>query len=392
VTNLFPAILFCGPPHSGKSVLTHHLTQCLRKRKISHYLLRAVPDGEGNWFLDGDLISLIKLRLRAKRSYTSRFVTHMRSVIENRLLPLLVDVGGRPQGDEQFALLAACTHAVLLYRTEEERQMWRGWLDPLNLQIVAELRSDLNGEDTIQAEKPFLQGTIAGLDRESDHRRFGVTCDCLVDQVAGICSYSEIYLEGVHVSQAPLTPLIERSLRTQLPPPQEGDWLPEHLAAAVQLLSPGQPCAIYGRGPAWLAACLAIHALPASAAIFDVSYGWISVPRVRISSHPKLSPTLFQLDDFDVLDVPLPSDGILEPVGLAFTRGPGERGLILNGKLPRWAFAALARYFAHQRAWLALYEPKKRAVVVCSQSSSPLVGDIIPVDLSWINPAAQTTA
>ncbi len=46
---LFPAILVGGPPHSGKSVLTYSLTQALRRRGVDHYVLRAAPDGEGDW-------------------------------------------------------------------------------------------------------------------------------------------------------------------------------------------------------------------------------------------------------------------------------------------------------------------------------------------------------
>ena len=45
----FNAILIGGPPHSGKSVLTYSLTQTLRQQGIDHYVLRACPDGEGDW-------------------------------------------------------------------------------------------------------------------------------------------------------------------------------------------------------------------------------------------------------------------------------------------------------------------------------------------------------
>src|SRR5438552_6610469 len=44
-----PAILIGGPPHTGKSVLTYSLSQALRKRSIEHYVIRASPDGEGDW-------------------------------------------------------------------------------------------------------------------------------------------------------------------------------------------------------------------------------------------------------------------------------------------------------------------------------------------------------
>ena len=51
---LFPAVLIGGPPNSGKSVLTYNLTQALRERGIQHYVVRAAPDGEGDWVSEAD--------------------------------------------------------------------------------------------------------------------------------------------------------------------------------------------------------------------------------------------------------------------------------------------------------------------------------------------------
>src|ERR1700730_1119067 len=60
--NDLPAVLIGGPPNAGKSVLTYNLTRELRRRRrdgyhdrgIPHYVFRANPDIEGDWFLQDD--------------------------------------------------------------------------------------------------------------------------------------------------------------------------------------------------------------------------------------------------------------------------------------------------------------------------------------------------
>jgi len=91
----FPAVIIGGPPNSGKSVLTANLTQALRQRDIQHYVLRACPDGEGDWtyLADQELVRTILV----PRTWTRAFVEHICHDLEHRHLPLLVDVGGRLQ-------------------------------------------------------------------------------------------------------------------------------------------------------------------------------------------------------------------------------------------------------------------------------------------------------
>ena len=74
---VFPAVLVAGMPHCGKSVLAYMLSQHLRRMGIAHYLLRAAPDGEGDWFLEGDPAWVRTLRKRAKGPFTAAFVAHM---------------------------------------------------------------------------------------------------------------------------------------------------------------------------------------------------------------------------------------------------------------------------------------------------------------------------
>jgi CRISPR-associated protein Csx3 len=90
----FPAVMISGPPDSGKSVLTYNLSQALRQQGVQHYVLRATPDGEGDWTHEADQ-GLIRTIL-VPQKWTPDFVEYVCQSLEQRHLPLVVDVGGRP--------------------------------------------------------------------------------------------------------------------------------------------------------------------------------------------------------------------------------------------------------------------------------------------------------
>jgi len=387
-TNLFPAILLAGPPHCGKSVLAFLLTQRLRELGIAHYLLRAAPDGEGDWFLAGRSDLVRTLRLQHKSGYSPQFVDHMRAAIESRLLPLLVDVGGRPQG-EQLGILRACTHSILLYRIEEELHQWQELIAGMNLLPIAELRSNLDGDEKLKTSHPVLRGTISGLEREK--QTVGETFGALLDRVAGICRYEATTLEQEHLRHAPFPVVNERELALELDVPSSGAgarWDHGHLAYLSSLVPAAEPCAIYGRGPVWLAAMLAVHAQPAACAIFDARYGWITVPEVafrRRGGNIKVQVSLMVADCATImekhgcwLEVQLPG-GILEPGKVLVPAVmEGTEGMAISGKLPRWLFAALARKFAPEREWIGIDDPRlNRVVIIHSNIPTVTIGDAI---------------
>ncbi|MGC8838612.1 MAG: CRISPR-associated protein Csx3, partial [Anaerolineae bacterium] len=103
---LFPAVAIGGPPHAGKSVLAYSLSQALRTREVQHYVLRAYPDGEGDWANEAqqDLVR----RIRIKDWGSPRWVDRISQDILNRHLPLIVDIGGRPTPFQE-AILDCCT-------------------------------------------------------------------------------------------------------------------------------------------------------------------------------------------------------------------------------------------------------------------------------------------
>ena len=124
--NLLPAILVAGPPHSGKSVLAYLLSQRLREAHVPHILLRAAPDGEGDWSYQSD--TEVRVRQRQKGAFTADLIEDLMQAIHNRSLPMLVDIGGRPR-ESQFRLFDACTHVIHLWRATEDHLEWTQWLN-----------------------------------------------------------------------------------------------------------------------------------------------------------------------------------------------------------------------------------------------------------------------
>jgi CRISPR-associated protein Csx3 len=392
-TNLFPAILLAGPPNCGKSVLAFLLTHHLRQLGVAHYLLRSAPDGEGDWFLAGQPDVVQTLRAMHKRHYSSHFITHMHNAIMARPLPLLVDIGGRPQGD-QINLIKACTHSILLYRSEEERLQWRTMLNEARLTPIAELRSTLNGDEIATERQPYLRGTISGLQRDPRMRKTGLVFGILLELVAGICSYDASSLEQIHLKHAPFPVVNERDLAGKLSVPVEGErtiWSPSHLAHISNLILTSKPISIYGRGPVWLASALAALTLPESFVIFDARYGWLSPPplrllestnllaNTRVSADVNIKVLPFQDQDAWV-EIGLPG-GTIEPYEIGITSLPSrvQGGLVLSGKIPRWLFATLVHHLAPNHAWLAVDDPRlSQAIIVSSNSHSHQVGDTLP--------------
>lgn len=380
--NLLPAIVVAGPPHSGKSVLNFLLTARLKALGVPHYLLRAVPDGEGNWFLQGPQDRVWEMRINHKTGYSEAFVRHMLRVLQRRTLPLLVDIGGKPSGT-QLKLLDSCTHCILLYKTAQEKTEWQTLLRTMNLLPIALLRSDLEGEDVLEEQAGVLGGVIAGLDRQPERRRSGPVFDALLERVGGIFAYSDAALESWHCTQAPLPVLQERLLADWLGlSPVGTHWLPQNLAQLpLAELRNATGWALYGRGPVWLAAALAAQTSPQPLMVFDVRLGWVDC--AALGGRRRTGGLRYQLlertDGGLRVEVSLP-DGMLEAEQFFFPRLPQPLpGVLLSGKLPRWAFAALARRLVQRGVpWLAVQDMNVgRAVLVFSRNPAHVVGEML---------------
>lgn len=77
--------------------------------------------------------------------------------------------------------------------------------------------------------------------------------------------------------------------------------------------------------------------------------------------------------------------GLIQPDQLpalvaAMPDAGGTDGVIISGRLPVWAFAALTHYF-HPRPWVATLDPRLGGgVVVASHTATVSVGQVVPID------------
>lgn len=362
MTNLLPAILIAGPPHSGKSVLAYLLSQRLREAQVSHIVLRAAPDGEGDWFYRCD--DEVRLRQRRKGVYTAGLLAEMEAAIRRRTLPMLVDIGGRPR-DAQFRLFDACTHVIHLWQEADDRRQWEVWLEERSLIPIASLQSRLTPPDHIASDAGPLQGIITGLERSNPQP--GPLFERVLERVRGICSYPAEALEAEHLRRAPegvpVRTVAQLAAEVGIRPSARGLWwTPEHLPPAMAQLPAGRPLALYGPGPLWLYAGIAVRVAPAPFHLFDARfYGWMQPPPVRLNSqrsNMEFALAVHKATDgvrlrFDLL----PQHHVLRPRPIHVPLLPDDAPVVLDGKMPIWVVAALARAL---RGWpgLAVYDPQ----------------------------------
>ncbi|MCS7054654.1 MAG: hypothetical protein NZM18_00535 [Thermoflexales bacterium] len=357
--NLLPAILIGGPPHSGKSVLAYSLSQALRARKIAHYLLRAAPDGEGDWAQMMDPSSVHAIRF--KGAWTAEWVRIVCRDLAARVMPLLVDIGGKPQED-QMVIFDQCTGAILLTPNDQEAAHWRRLVGSRGLPIIADLRSVLEGENKLQpAENGELRGTLSGL-----HRGRGVigdhALDALAEHLASIFAFSEAELAKAHLAAAPTDARIVRFdeiAQRMYPHDAPAYFRAGDLHKILEAVPFGEPIAAYGRMPVWLAT--ALGARRDLRWQFDARLGWVRTPRFVMCAPgvvpategglafrlTRIGASRMQLDvsktayylDYTAMD------------GLRVPHIPTQMRVTINGSetpaggLPLWVFAALGHAY-----------------------------------------------
>lgn len=383
--NPLPAILIGGSPHAGKSVLTYSLTQALRERNIDHYVIRACPDGEGDWSheINQEAVRVI----RVKGSWTPAFVERVCRDLERRHFPLLVDMGGRPEA-WQTRILGACTHSLLLLHPHDEQTIhfWRQLVEENGLLPLAQLYSVLDGPSTISAQEAVLQGTLTELNRDS--MAHGPLFDVLVERIASLFSaYSSEELRRGHLAAAPAEVVdLEAFLRRQASPVQR--WKPEMILFLLAELPANTPLAFYGRGPNWLYGALVGQTRPEPFYQFDSRLGWVRLLPLHIGVQDTAHASTLRIraeewPEATVLkiDIAIKYLDYTEAELLSFPPVSNERGLILSGVLPHWLVTSLVHlYQSAGVAWIACYQPQLRgAVVVTSRTSRFIPGDLVPV-------------
>lgn len=376
----FPAIAIGGPPHSGKSVLTYHLTQSLREQQAAHYVLRACPDGEGDWSNEAPP-ETVRL-LRNKGQFSDSFITNVCRALQARHLPLLVDVGGRPT-PEQEVIFEHCTHAILLAPDEAGLGAWRKLAQRHNLPVIAELQSTRTEDDAVYTQYPILQGRIANLERQ--HVLKSSIVDLLAWNIHTLFTQSHTSVHTQHLSIAPVEITVELTrMARALGIVQDGSWQPSDLVAVLDYLPSRESLAIYGRGPNWLYATLAGHAHPAPFHQFDARLGWVTPLPMRITTdvqHSPLDVQLMEQSDYHLLQVQI-RDTYLdysEAKGMPTPPIPPDQGVVIHGRLPHWLVTGYVTVY-HHVPWLAIYQPQlEAAVIVTSQVAHRPVGSLVHV-------------
>ncbi len=368
----------------GKSVLTYSLTHALRERGAQHYVIRAYPDGEGDWANEAD--QRLVRRIRAKGQGTSRWVDRICRDIDARHLPLIVDVGGRPTPDQE-RIFDSCTHAILLTGDEAAHNAWEAMIARHGLTLLADLRSALREQERVTETEPLLRGVIAGLERGVTAA--GPTFDALTERVARLFAYDPDELRLTHLCLAPVetTVDIDRLARTLGVPftGEKATWEPEHLPAVLDYLPSGIPLGLYGRAPNWLYAAVARLTYPETLYQFDPRLGWIKPPTLHLGNVPHHSPLqalVTRHDDFWRVDFAIPATYLdyWEAQGVLVPQLPPGMGVMLGGKLPHWLYTGLTQVYAARAPWIAVYQPQMRggqAVIVYGQFLGKGPGQLI---------------
>jgi CRISPR-associated protein Csx3 len=386
MVNLLPAILLGGPPHAGKSVLLYNLTQALRERGVRHHAIRACPDGEGNWFQEGEPESMSKIRAPLTGVWPASFIERISFNVEHRCLPFLVDMGGSPQTSE-LPMFRHCTHAILLLKENkpEATQRWRSMVDEANLLLLAQLTSQLVGTSTISNYTIPLEGSITGLERQSTTVREDDVFKILAEHVEDLFkSFSPHDLEQTFLEQAPSEWVIDAP--TELRPYTPSIWWKREMLAPFLASLPQQvPLSVHGVGPNWLYAALATHAPAQPFYLFDpkLPSGWILPAKVCFGTEysPEMTIELRQNEQMTVLKITLLTKRLeyFQPDPFPFPHINTEKGLIIDGPLPYWLLTPLMRLYQETSIpWIAVhYVPDGGAVITYSRVATQQIGELV---------------
>jgi len=355
----------------------------LRKRGITHYAIRACPDGEGNWSqeIDQETVRLIRM----KGEWSRAFVEGICRDLERRSLPLLVDMGGRPE-ESQSCILRNCTHSLLLLKHNEKdlSSRWQHLVTTHGLLPLAQLYSEQDGVSSLTAKEPVIEGTITGLKR--GFVALGPVFDALVERIESLFTYSSEELDQASFDMSPTELVIDLRDALKKNDPQASRWLPGMIPGLLDDIPADTPVSIYGIAPHWLYGTLAIHA--GQQPFYQFSrVGWVSPPTLLIDKSPssEITCSVRESADATVLNVEIVTKHLdhLQSEHLPFPPVATEKGIIFYGSMPSWLLTALARlYRDYGVAWIACYQPPLgQAVVVADRTGSHTPGDQVPLPI-----------
>lgn len=157
-------IIFCGPPHSGKTVLIHNLEANLPTD--SFMTMRIHKDGEGNWSNNPDQEQI--RAVRRKGDYDEDFINKKCAELKQREEHIvLVDIGGRLL-DDKIPIFEVCDSFVVISNDTEKKKQWIEFGEKHGCTCIAAFDSILDGEDCIFNRASPLKGRLSKLERGTD--------------------------------------------------------------------------------------------------------------------------------------------------------------------------------------------------------------------------------
>lgn len=164
------AVALAGPPHSGKSQLLQAVLRGLKQRLEADwfqrgvFVVRACPDGEGNWTAEIPQDRVIPLRYKGE--FTDKLADRACQDLANARRQkglVLVDCGGKID-DKNEKIWSWCTHALIVCANPDDFPEWRRAVTKCRLDVIAEVESSLDPRCEVLSETP-LRLAVGPLDR-----------------------------------------------------------------------------------------------------------------------------------------------------------------------------------------------------------------------------------
>jgi len=160
-----------GPPHSGKSVFIQALSLKLQQLHPEEYtqnfyIIRACPDGEGDWF--GEVPEAEGKQFRITGVFTDEFAEKMAIAIENAQKIkniVVVDVGGKLDKKNNL-IFSKCNSGIIVSNSKEKALEWKGAYELSELKLIAQINSVLQGQNEVVSAEP-LEITLTDLCRDN---------------------------------------------------------------------------------------------------------------------------------------------------------------------------------------------------------------------------------
>lgn len=178
-------LIFCGPPHSGKTVIIDYLEKFLPADSFK--TISVTKDGEGRWSNNKNQDEVQKVRV--KESFDEKFIALKCEEIKRAEQQIvLVDIGGKILPDK-IPLFELCDCFLILSREKELIAEWRAFGTKYNCNCIAELFSDLETVSSVEENDGFFRGVAGHLHRGSqpDNPEFFQALADYIVKKAGYC-------------------------------------------------------------------------------------------------------------------------------------------------------------------------------------------------------------